>query len=70
MAIANLRLLEAFTQTIDYVSTSRDIHINFLKDKYAFTRKSKLAFSRVTYLILSLLKKVASSRITSLFLQT
>lgn len=57
MATTNLRVLEAFNQTIHYVSDFRDIHINFLKDKCAFIRKGKLGFSRVTYLILSLLKK-------------
>ena len=57
MAIANLRILESFNQTIACVSGSRDIHINFLKDKRSFIRKGKLCFSTVTYLILSLLKK-------------
>lgn len=57
MAIANLRVLEAFTQTIDIVSTDKTIHGSLLRDKRAFSRKSKLGFNTVTYLILSLLTK-------------
>jgi len=57
MAITNLRVLKAFTQTIDIVSADRNIHYDLLKDKRAFTRHSKLGFNTVTYLILSLLTK-------------
>lgn len=57
MAIANLRVLKAFIQTIDIVSGDRDIHYDLLKNKSAFTRSGKLGFNTVTYLILSMLTK-------------
>lgn len=57
MATTNLRVLESFNQTIDFVSTSRDMHCSLLKNKHAFSRKGKLGFDTVTYLILGLLKK-------------
>lgn len=57
MAITNLRVLQAFTQTIDIVSSDKTIHESLLRNKRAFSRKSKLGFNTVTYLILSLLTK-------------
>ena len=57
MAIANLGVLEEFTETIKCVSGSREIQSAFLNEQQSFTRSRKLGFDTVTHLILGLLKK-------------
>lgn len=57
MANTNVRVLESLIQTIETVSSERDLQSFFVNDREAFSRKSKVSFSTVTYLILNMLKK-------------
>ena len=69
MAAANLGVLEEFTETIKYVSESREIQSAFLNGQRSFTRTRKLGFDTVTHLILGLLKKSLHIELRTYFMK-
>ena len=70
MVNANVALLKEFISTIQCVCNEQELKQSFLVSQEAFSRKRKLDFSAVTFLVLSMLKKSLNIELQYFFEQT
>src|SRR5256885_5441543 len=70
MVNANVALLKEFISTIQLVCDEKELRWLFSVSPTAFSRKRKLSFSAVTFIILSMLKKSLNIELQYFFEQT
>jgi hypothetical protein len=70
MVKANVALLKEFISTINCVCMEREFKQTFLNTPSDFSRKRKLSFSTVTFLVLNMLKKSLNTELQYFFEQT
>jgi len=70
MVNANVTLLKEFISTVNCVCMERELKQTFLNTPNDFSRKRKLSFSTVTFLVLNMLKKSLNTELQYFFEQT